>query len=72
VIVEASTNKGSIIQVQILVDGEVIESRTESPYHFTIPPYTVPVGMRTLSAEAYSSERNLEVDAMLIKIKEAK
>jgi len=66
--VEASTTKGSIIQVQIVVDDEVIESLTKPPYNFTIPSGTIPVGMHILSAEAFSSGGNSEVAAIYITI----
>jgi len=69
VTVEASTNKGSIIQVQILVDDEVIQSFIASPYHYSIPPYTLPIGFHSITAEAYSSGNNVEIAGRLIKIK---
>jgi hypothetical protein len=69
VTVEASTTKGSIIQVQIFVNDSAILSLTAAPYHFTIPPKTISVGnMITLSAVAYSSEGNQEVAAIFIDV----
>jgi len=68
VTVDASTNKGSLIQVQIFVDDKVVESRTEPPYEFTIPAKTVSPGMHYLTAAAYSSN-NQEVHSIFIIIK---
>ena len=67
--VEASINKGSLLQVEIFVDDKVIESCTEPPYHFTIPAKTVSPGLHYLTAVAYSSN-NQEVHSIFIKIKE--
>jgi hypothetical protein len=68
VLVEASTTKGSIIQVQIFIDDDPIASLTETPYEFTIPANTIPVGIHTLAAMAYTSEGNREVAAIFITI----
>ena len=65
VTVEASTNKGSLIQVQILLDDQVIGSCVDTPYHFTIPAKTASTGMHYLTAAAYSSD-NLEVNNIFI------
>jgi hypothetical protein len=73
--VEASTNKGSIIQVQIIVDDEIRKSYSRpmpSAYNDTILPGTLPVGLHVLSAVAYSSEGNSEVAAIYFTIKESK
>ena len=69
VTVEASINKGSLLQVEIFVDDSVIVSRTEPPYNFTIPAKTISPGLHYLTAVAYSSN-NQEVDNIFIKIKE--
>ena len=69
VTVEASTNKGSIIQVEIFVDDQVIASRVDTPYHFTIPAKAAAPGMRYLTAVAYNSD-NWEVDNLFIIINE--
>ena len=68
VTVEASINKGSIRQVQIIVDELPIESRVDTPYHFTIPAHTISPGMHYLTAVAYSSN-NQDVDNIFIVIK---
>ena len=68
VTVEASTSKGSIIQVEIFVDDKVIESLTEPPYKFTIPARAVDTGTHYLTAAAFSST-NQEVDNIFIIIK---
>jgi hypothetical protein len=71
--VEASTTKGSIIQVDILVDGEPHKSFSRpmpSAYRDTIQPRELPVGVYVLSAEAYSSDGNVEVSAIYLTIKE--
>jgi len=70
VIVEASTNKGSVIQVQILVDNEIKKSFTKPPYCDTIRPRYLTKGIHSISAEAYSSGGNMETDAFYITIKE--
>jgi len=69
VTIETSINKGSIIQVQLFVDDEVFESRTEPPFdHFLIPSKTISPGMHYLTAAAYSSN-NQEVNSIFIIIK---
>ncbi|MCL2167988.1 MAG: Ig-like domain-containing protein [Lentimicrobiaceae bacterium] len=68
--VEASTTKGSIIQVQLLVDDEAIQSLTKEPYQFTIPPKTIPVGLHLITAVAYNSMNNQEVANVYITIEE--
>jgi len=69
VTVEATINKGSLLQVQIFVDNIVIESRTAPPYDFIIPANTVSTtGMHYLTAAAYSSNTR-EVDNIFIIIK---
>ncbi|MCL1850565.1 MAG: Ig-like domain-containing protein [Bacteroidetes bacterium] len=71
VTVEASTTKGSIIQVEILVDEDVIQSLTKPPYNFTIPENTIEPGLHhILTAVAFSSRGNREVSAMYFTIKE--
>jgi len=70
--VEASTNKGSILQVQIYIDEDQDhpKSFTEPPYEYTIFPDTLSLGFHSISAAAYSSEGNREVAAIYIKIVE--
>ena len=68
VTVEASINKGSLLQVQIFVDDQVIESRLDTPYHFTIPDHIVSPGIHYLTAAAYNSNYQ-EVDNIFILIK---
>jgi len=71
--VEASTTKGSIIQVEIRVDEEeVIEFALVSPYNFTVPPNSMEAGLHTLTAVVYTSSGNRAVDAQYIKIQKAK
>ena len=70
--VEASTTKGSIIQAEIIIDYDVIESTLVSPYNFTVPPNSMDVGLHTLSAVVYTSSGNRAVDAQHIKIQKAK
>ena len=71
--VEASTTKGSITQVEIIVDEEeVIESTLFRPYNFTIPPSSMEEGLHSLSAVVYTSSGNRAVDAQNIKIQKAK
>ena len=67
--VEASTTKGSIIQVVLLVDDKVIDSLREEPYNFTIPPDTISAGEHILYAAAYNSQQNREVAMIHITIK---
>ena len=69
--VKASTTKGSIIQVQIFIDdSEPFASRTATPYNFIIPPDTMSAGLHIISATAYSSGKNQEMAAIMIKIEE--
>ena len=71
--VEASTTKGSIIQVEIRVDEEeVIEFALVSPYNFTVPPNSMEAGLHTLTAVVYTSSGNRAVDAQYIQIQKAK
>ncbi|MCL2245951.1 MAG: Ig-like domain-containing protein [Lentimicrobiaceae bacterium] len=72
VTVEASTNKGSILQVQMFADNNPGKSCTETPYRDTILPRTFTAGIHSISAVAYSSQGNTEIDAIYVKIKEAK
>jgi len=69
VTVSATTNRGSIIQVQVFIDDDVVGSLTEPPYNFTIPIDSLPARTHYLTAVAYSSS-NQEVDAIFITIKE--
>jgi len=71
--VEASTTKGSIMQVEIIVDEEeVIESALVRPYNFTVPPNSMEAGLHSLSAVVYTSSGNRAVAAQYIKIQKAK
>jgi hypothetical protein len=78
VTVEAFTTKGSLIQVEILVDEDVIKSLPDttklpaSPYNFTIPSWRIKPGTHLLTAVAYSSEGNRETDAMYFMIEKSK
>jgi hypothetical protein len=72
VTVEASTTKGSIKQVVIYVDDDVIDSKLSPPYNFTIAEWTIQPGLHALTAVAYSSEGNSEVAEIYITIKETK
>ena len=67
--VEATINKGSLIQVQIFLDDMVIGTLTEPPYDFTIKTNNVSARVHGITAVAYSSS-NQEVDAILIKTNE--
>jgi hypothetical protein len=71
--VKASTTKGSITQVQIVIDEEErIESDLVLPYNFTVPPYCMDAGLHTLTAVVYTSSGNRAVDAQYIQIQKAK
>jgi hypothetical protein len=71
VVVEASTRKGSIIQVYLAVDTIYSKSITTAPYIFTIPAKTFTVeGLYPLAVNAYSSEGVREGVAFYIYIKE--
>ena len=67
--VTASTQKGSIIQVQLDVNGLDLISLTNRPYNFTIPKGTFPEkGIYYLSVTAFSSKGMQEGNAIYIKI----
>jgi len=69
VTVEASTTKGSIIQVQLTFDNSAIQSLTEPPYNFTIPADSVStLGIHTICVEAYNSEKMREAAFISISI----
>ena len=69
--VEASTNKGSILQVQIFLGDSIKKSFVVPPYKDTIPPQFLSPGFHDITAAAYSSEGNTATDALYIKIKES-
>jgi len=69
VFVEASTNKGTIVQVQVFVGDNVLGSLTTPPYNFIIPTDSLSTGIHYLTAVAYSAS-NQEIDAIFITIKE--
>ena len=68
VVVTATTQKGSIIQVQLFVDGWEHHSLTDKPYHFTVPTDTLSVGLHFLTAIAHSSEGVMEGESVDIYI----
>jgi hypothetical protein len=80
IIVDAYTTKGSIVQVELFVDDEIIASLPDStmlklpstPYNFTIQPYTIDTGLHVLTAAAFSSEKNIELSALFLRIKKYK
>jgi len=70
VIVEASTTKGSIIQVQLMIDNESFKSVIDTPYTFVIPEYTFEPGLHYITAIAYNTNRVQETSSVLINITE--
>jgi hypothetical protein len=69
IIVSATTEKGSILQVQLFVDTMPPQSRTNRPYNFTIPAGTLSVGFHPISVIAYSSRQIQEGESIYIEIK---
>jgi len=69
VTVEATSNKGAIIQVQVFLDDNLMGSLTEPPFHFIIPTDTLSARIYYLTAAAYSSS-NREVHNIFVTIKE--
>ena len=67
--VVGNTTKGSVIQIEIIVDDEVIESVSEHSYNFTIPSNRIEPGLHSLSAVVFTSSGNSAVNAQYITIK---
>ena len=67
--VTASTTKGTISQVEIFVDDDVIESTLVKPYNFTIPSNRIEAGLHSLTAVVFTSSGDQAVDAQYITIK---
>lgn len=68
--VTASTTKGTINQVEIIINDDVFESTLVKPYNFTIPSNLLEAGLHSLTAVVFTSSGNRAVDAQYITIKE--